>query len=172
MKIVMIYDQIQAGAGTKDDKMIGLNMTQEVVGPAVMMENYLKEIDGNVIATLYCGNGYYIENKEEVIRKLTAMVAKIQPDIVMCGPAFNYLDFGNMCAEVTKSLQQNGTSALAAMSVENESTIENFKDDILIVKTPKKGGVGLNDSLKNMCKVAKTLVENKDIEKIKNEVCF
>ena len=67
MKIIMIYDQIQAGAGTKHDKMVPLAAKKEPVGPAVMMEPFLKEIDGRVVACLYCGNGYYLENKEEVI---------------------------------------------------------------------------------------------------------
>ena len=82
MKIIMIYDQIQAGAGTKDDKMVPLAAKKEPVGPAVMMEPFLKEIDGRVVACLYCGNGYYLENKEEVTRKLVAMVNKLQPDVV------------------------------------------------------------------------------------------
>ena len=79
----MIYDQIQAGAGTKDDKMVPLAAKKEPVGPAVMMEPFLKEIDGRVVACLYCGNGYYLENKEEVTRKLVAMVNKLQPDVVI-----------------------------------------------------------------------------------------
>ncbi len=116
MKIVMIYDQIQSGAGTKDDKMVELNIKKELVGPAIMMEQYLKEIDGNVVATLYCGNGYYIDKKEEVIRKLTAMCEKLGADVVMCGPSFNYLEFSQMCAEVAKNINdKTSINALTAM---------------------------------------------------------
>ena len=84
LKVIMIYDQIQAGAGTKDDKMVPLAATKEAVGPAVMMETYLKEIGAKVVACLYCGNGTYKENPEEVTRKLTAMINKLKPDAVMC----------------------------------------------------------------------------------------
>ena len=42
MKIVMIYDQIQSGMGAKDDRMVPLGILKEPVGPAIMMEPYLK----------------------------------------------------------------------------------------------------------------------------------
>ncbi len=170
MKIVMIYDQIQSGAGTKDDKMVELNIKKELVGPSIMMEPFLKEIGGNVVATLYCGNGYYIQNKEDVIRKLTAMSQKLGADVVMCGPSFNYLEYSQMSAEVAKNInEQTSIKALAAMSEENEETIEKYKDIINIVKTPKKGGTGLSEALKNMCNVAKDMFDNKNIE---DDVCF
>ena len=60
MKVIMIYDQIQSGAGIKDDHMIPLGAKKEPVGPAIMMEQYLKTVDGRVMACLYCGDGYYL----------------------------------------------------------------------------------------------------------------
>ena len=47
MKIIMIYDQIQSGLGTKDDTMVPLTGKKEPIGPAVMMEPFLKEVDGH-----------------------------------------------------------------------------------------------------------------------------
>ena len=63
--------------------------------------------------------------------------------------------------------------AFAAMSQENEETIAAYKDKVMIVKTPKKGGLGLNDSLKNICRVAAAMAaDSGDLEKLKAEVCF
>jgi len=64
----MIYDQIQAGAGIKDDHMVPLGLNKGVVGPAIMMEPYLKRVNGNVLACLYSGDGFYKENKDERLR--------------------------------------------------------------------------------------------------------
>lgn len=173
LKIIMIYDQIQAGAGTKDDQMVPLSATKEAVGPAIMMEPYLKEIGARVIACLYCGNGTYKKDPDEVVRKLTAMVQKLKPDIVLCGPAFNYPDYARMAAHVSWNINKlTDISSLAAMSQENEETIEQFKDKTLIVKTPKKGGIGLNESLRNMCQLAYALANNKDITTFKEKFCF
>ena len=52
MKIIMIYDQIQSGLGTKDDTMVPLTGKKEPIGPAVMMEPFLNKVDGHVTACL------------------------------------------------------------------------------------------------------------------------
>ena len=54
MKIIMIFDQIQSGLGTKDDTMVPLTGKKEPVGPAVMMQPFLKEVDGHVVACQIC----------------------------------------------------------------------------------------------------------------------
>ena len=100
MKIIMIFDQIQAGLGSKDDAMVPLTGKKEPVGPAVMMEPFLKEVDGHVVACLCCGSGTYLADPGEVSRKLCAMVNKLNPDVVICGPAFNYADYAAMSARV------------------------------------------------------------------------
>ncbi len=173
MKVIMIYDQIQAGAGIKDDHMVPLGAKKEAVGPAIMMEPYLKAADGRVIACLYCGDGFYAADPQEVSRKLCAMVKKLQPDVVMCGPAFNYLGYGRMAAEVTKNIiDTTGVPALAAMSQENEETIAKYKDQIHIVKTPKKGGIGLNEALEGMCILAKAMVDKQGEDEAAAKYCF
>ena len=65
------------------------------------------------------------------------------------------------------------SKAFAAMSQENEGVIAEYKDQIMIVKTPKKGGMGLNDSLKNICHVAKAMAEDSgNLAALRQEVCF
>ena len=174
MKIVMIFDQIQSGLGTKDDTMVPLTGKKEAVGPAVMMQPFLKEIDGRVTACLCCGNGTYPADPDEVSRKLCAMVKKLQPNVVICGPAFNYPDYGEMCARVAADINATTDSrAFAAMAQENSDVISRYKDQVMIVRTPKKGGLGLNDSLKNICRVAAAMAaDSGDLEKLKAEVCF
>ncbi len=173
MKIIMIFDQIQSGLGSKDDVMVPLTGKKEPVGPAVMMEPFLKEVDGHILACLCCGNGTYLANPDEVSRKLCAMVNKLNPDVVICGPAFNYADYAGMSARVAFDI--NGATkarAFAAMSEENEDVIRAYKDRVAIVKTPKKGGSGLNDALRNMCRMAKALADNQDIGQLKQDICF
>lgn len=173
MKAIMIFDQIQSGLGTKDDKMVPLGGKKEAIGPAIMMAPFLKEENINVVACLYCGNGTYLENPKEVSRKLCAMANKIKPDIVICGPAFNFEDYAKMCAHVAYDLNTTtNIKAFAAMSEENEETIKAYKDKIAIVKTPKKGGFGLNDSLRNMCKLAHLIANGEDSNDLESQVCF
>lgn len=173
MKIIMIFDQIQSGLGTKDDTMVPLTGKKDPIGPAVMMEPFLKEVDGHVIACLCCGNGTYLADSDEISRKLCAMVKKLNPDVVMCGPAFNFVDYAEMSARVAYEINHNtDAKAFAAMSEENSDTICAYKDKVSIVKTPKKGGLGLNDALKNMCSLAKALADGTDTTELTQRICF
>lgn len=173
MKVIMILDQVQSGHGTKTDEMVPLTGVKEVIGPGVMMKPYLNEIDANIVATLYCGTGTYLENPSEVSRKFCAMVKKLKPDVVICGPALNYAEYVSMCAKVAYDIvTTTDIKALAAMSIDNNETIEKYKDKIAIVRTPRKGEGGLRESLKNICIVAKSLVDCIEIEDIKDKVCF
>lgn len=173
MKVIMIFDQIQSGLGTKDDTMLPLGGKKEAIGPAIMMSQSLKKIDAQVMACLYCGNGTYLADPDEVSRKLCAMVKKLNPDVVICGPAFNFADYAAMCAKVAADLKEAAIcKTFAAMSEENKETIEAYKDKIAIVKTPKKGGMGLNDALDNMCRLAKALYDGEDTSTLEQEICF
>lgn len=173
MKIIMIYDQIQSGAGIKDDHMIPLGAVKDAVGPARMMEPYLKQIDGSVVACLYCGDGFFANDPTEVSRKLCAMVKKLGPDVVMCGPAFNYLGYGKMAAQVAYDIMQTtDVPAFAAMSKENEQTIAEYKDKIHIIETPKKGGIGLNQALEGMCLLAKAMITKQGEQEVASKYCF
>lgn len=172
IKIIAIYDQIQSGLGTKDDKMLPLGGKNVPVGPSIMMEPFLRKVDARVVACLYCGNGTYLNNKEMVIKKLCDKIQKLHPDVVICGPAFNFRDYAEMCAEITYNINKfTDVPAIASMSAENEEVIRKFKDSILIVKCPKKGDAGLNNALENLCQAAKSLASHDNTENIK-EYCF
>ena len=54
----------------------------------------------------------------------------------------------------------------------NQETINEYKDKLCIIKTPKKGGIGLNESLEGMCVLAKALYQEKEIEEFKEKFCF
>lgn len=170
-KIVMILDQIQAGAGGKEKRNIPPAGKSSPLGPGVMMEPFLKE--SKVIATLFCGDEFFINNEEEVTNKMIAMVKKLNPDVVICGPSFNYENFSKMSAVLSKSINnKTDIPAFAAMSEENTAIIDEYKNDICIVKTPKKGGIGLNDSLNNICKLAKSIADKEDITSMREEFCY
>ena len=154
-KIVMILDQIQAGAGGKEKSNIPPAGKSSPLGPGVMMDPF------------------FVNNQEEVTSKMIAMVKKLNPDVVICGPSFNYENFSKMSAILSKNINdKTDIPAFAAMSEENIDVINEYKNDICIVKTPKKGGIGLNDSLNNICKLAKAIANKEDITLMKEEFCY
>ena len=58
------------------------------------------------------------------------------------------------------------------MSAECVEAIATHKDDLTIVKMPKKGGIGLTDSLKKILELAALKVNNQPIEKFVQENCY
>ncbi|GAU76307.1 GrdB-related putative oxidoreductase [Fusibacter sp. 3D3] len=155
LKVIAIYDQIQSGMGTKDDKMLPLGGKNTSIGPSVMMEKFLKANDLKVVACLYCGTGTYLENKTKVSQKICEKLEQLKPDIVICGPAFDYSDYAMMCAELAVAINQTtSVPAIASMAKENEAIIRAHKAEIHIVKCPRKGEAELNKALENLCTVA------------------
>lgn len=174
MNIVLIFDQGLAGAGGKSNPNVGLTATKGGVGSALMLEPHFEKIGAKVAATLYCGNEYFLNNQEEVVKKMTAMVKKVNPDFVLCGPCFNFPEFSKMAAMISANiLEKTDIKSCAMMSVENGDTIEAYKGKTPILKMPKKGGTGLNDSFTDLCDfINASLGVSGDLESIKTRVCY
>ena len=82
---------------------------------------------------------------------------------------FSYIGF-SILNRIKK--EETNIEAFAAMSEENSELINKYKNNLYIVKTPKKGGIGLNDSLKNICKLAKSLSNKEDVSDLTKEICY
>ena len=147
MRIAMILNQVQAGVGTKDDVDVTLTATKEALGPGVTLRPMLKEQGKSLLVTIYLGDRTYTNDKEVIHRKIKGMLARLQIDALICGPSFNYPEFSQMCAEIAKDINETTqVKAICAMSQEMQEVISTYKDSLEIVKMPKKGGVGLNQS--------------------------
>lgn len=172
VRVLLVLNHVQAGMGSDENADLPPAGKKSIIGPGKMMEPYFKEMDGEIVATLYCGDLYYQNNEEEVKKKFVAMAKKLSPDVVVCGPALHYPNFGEMAGGLAEEINnKSDISAFAAMSLENPAT-EKYKDKVIVVKTPKKGGIGLNQSMENICKMAVKLAKKENVEDLKREVCF
>lgn len=171
MRILLFFDQTQSGYGGKERPDVPLAVEKGGIGSYHMFEKYVKQEEGVVLATMFCGNGYFFDNEEEVKRKIVGLTKKLNADIVICGPCFNYNDYAHMSAIIAKEIEtETDSKAIAVCSKENENVISQYKNDVTIVKMPKKGGIGLNDSLHTMIKVAHAKVNNKNLDEFKEEI--
>ncbi|MGM0169233.1 hypothetical protein IGI39_003549 [Enterococcus sp. AZ135] len=173
MKILMIFDQIQAGFGGKENGDLELGGKMMPIGSANMFDKYLADVNGQIIGTLYCGDDFYLNNKDMVTKKLVAMTKKLSPDVVICGPAFNYEKYGLLCSEVGQAIERKiQIPVVAAMSVECTEGIAANKNNLTIVKMPKKGGIGLTDSLKKILELASLKVSDQPIGQFVKANCY
>ena len=170
-KIILILNHVQAGMGSDEHASLAPSGKKAALGPGQTLLPYLKEHDAEIIATLFCGEQYYLQHQTEVAKKFVGFAKKFQADAVLCGPAMHYPNFGEMAGSLTEILNQKGIPAVAAMSQENPAT-DIYKAVVPIVKMPKKGGIGLNESFKNMALLVAEKAKGQDTEKLETQICF
>lgn len=173
MKIIFILDQIQAGLGgaEKGDQPLGGRYI--AVGAAKMFEAHLEKYQATISATLYCGDDFFAQDAETNALKLAAMVKKLDPDVVVCGPCFNYEKYGLMAAKVAQTIETRvHKPVVAAMSQECQEAIAMYKDQVNIIKMPKKGGVGLTEALEKILTLCQLKVQQQDITEFVKENCY
>lgn len=107
MKVIILLDQIQAGLGGKEKGDTPLGGKKLAMGAADTIDKALRKMDSEIIGTFYCGTDYYQENKTEVKRKVAKMCEKMQADVVIAGPTYDYPDFSTMACELAENIQEN-----------------------------------------------------------------
>lgn len=101
------------------------------IGPSVMMEAMSKKKDMKVIASLFCGTNTFSKDPDDISKRICGMLKKLNPDIVICGPAFYDQAYAKMCAFLANTIYDDTNIAIiASMAVENKEIIEAFKDKI------------------------------------------
>lgn len=169
-KIMMVLNQVQAGMGSDENNMLEPSAKKGAIGPGVTLEPKFNEHDATIAVTFVCGDKYFVDNEEEVTKKMVGLAKKLEIDAVLCGPAFHYPNAGEMFARAAIICNKYNVPAIATMSVENEAT-DKYKDEVAILKMPKKGGIGLNDSFNNMALYTSQLAIEKSVNK-SNDIFF
>ncbi len=173
MKVIIVLDQIQAGLGGKEKAATPFGGKKISMGSAENIEKRLKEHDGEIIATFYCGTSYFKENKAVVTRKFTKMAQKMAADVVITGPTFDYHDFAEMALTLADAYREEKVPVISAVAIEkNQELIDDYKDKLLIVKMPKKGDPGLPDSLNHLVEGCQLLSEKKETTEFKQKYCY
>lgn len=170
-KIILILNHVTAGMGSDENAQLPPSGKKSALGPGQTLNPLFQEQGAEIVATLYCGDQYYLGNSEEVNKKFIGFAKKFGADAVLCGPAMHYPNFGKMAAGLTAAFNEYGIPAAAAMSAENPA-VTDYHDRIPVIKMPKKGGIGLNDSYKNMAHFVSALAEGEDPSVLKAEMLF
>lgn len=112
-----------------------------------------------------------MENEEEVAKKFIGFAKKFHADAVLCGPAMHYPNFGEMAARLACKFNAAGIPAIAAMAEENPA-VSHYYQQVPIVKMPKKGGIGLNNSFKQMAQLVVAKANGKETKQLEETSCF
>ena len=104
------------------------------VGPGILLNDLLKG-DGEVVATVICGDNYFSENREEAVKSLLNLIIPHKPDLLIAGPAFNAGRYGLACGELSKRVKETlAIPVVTGMYPENPGA-ELYKRDVYIIET-------------------------------------
>ncbi|QAT41215.1 glycine/betaine/sarcosine/D-proline family reductase selenoprotein B [Clostridium sp. JN-9] len=172
IRVVQFLNQVQAGLGEDERMDIKPQAQNGAVGMGMLLKTMLMRNGADIIGTIVCGDNYFLQNKEEAIEEILKMIEKFKADVVVCGPALDYKRYGECCGYLVEAIENKlNIPAFAAMSKESTGT-ELFRKKVYIIETPKRGGTGLNNSLRKIAGFAVKLAEGKTIGSSKEEGYF
>ena len=160
IKVVHYINQFYAGKGGEEMANIPPEKVKGFVGPGMAFNAAFKG-EAEIVATVFCGDSYFNENKE-AIDTVIAMIKEEQPDIVICGPAFNAGRYGVACGTVASEVKaQLGIPTLTGMYEENPG-VDMFKSKTIIMKT-KDSAAGMRAAVAAMAPVALRMAKGEEL---------
>jgi len=149
LRVAHYLNQFFGGIGGEEKASEGPQVRDGMVGPGKAVQDALKE-QGEVVATVICGDNYISERMDETIQELLQLLTPYRPDIVIAGPAFNAGRYGVACGALCKAVQETlGIPTITGMYAENPG-VGLYKKEVYIVKT--------GDSAREMAEVVSKMV--------------
>jgi glycine reductase len=119
IRVVHYLNQFFAQFGGEEKADVGPGFKDGPVGPGRALQQALGD-DGEVIATVYCGDNYFAENQEQAIDDLCRRIAECNPHLIVAGPAFGSGRYGIACGAICAAVQQRlGVAVIAGMDKGN-----------------------------------------------------
>lgn len=158
LTVVHYLNQFFGGLGGEEKANLPLRVVEGPVGPGKRLQQDLGD-DARISATIICGDNFFNEEKDAANGSLAAELARLKPDIVVAGPAFNAGRYGLACGEVCKTAQGLGIPAVASMYSENPA-VQVYRRQVYILPT-SEGSVEMAQALQALGRFAIKLATGK-----------
>ena len=166
LRVVHYINQFFANVGGEEMADYKPELREGFVGPGMALNQGFGG-EAEIVATVVCGDGFFAENTKEALPAVLEMIKGQNPDVVICGPAFNAGRYGYACANVAKAVKEElGVPAFTGMYKENPGA--DLKKDVYIIET-KNSAAGMRDAVKKMAPFALKLAKGEKILSSKEE---
>ncbi len=171
-RIVHYVNQFFGGVGGEEKADCEPFTIQGPQGPGRLLEKLFRQgnVDVEIVATVVCGDSYFVDHQEDVLRELISLIRGYHPDLVVAGPAFNAGRYGMACGAICSSLQPLGIPAITAMFKENPG-VDQYRKTALIVETANNV-TGMEEAVRKMVRLGIKKLHGEEIEFPKAEGCF
>jgi len=130
-RVVCFVNQFFGGIGGEEHANHPVETKDGAVGGARAVANALGA-SGNVVATIIGGDNYVNEEADTALGFIEAELARLKPDLLLAGPAFNAGRYGLACGAVGKIATRLGIPSVTGMYPENPGVLTNRRDTIII----------------------------------------
>lgn len=152
LRVVHYLNQFFGQVGGEEKANLAPLIREGPLGPGHVLQELLGE-QGQVMATLVCGDNYAVEQPERALEELLALTRPWEPDLVLAGPAFNAGRYGQACGALCAAIQDRlGVPALTAMHPENPG-VELFRRQVYILRCGESAR-DLRPALERMVRLA------------------
>lgn len=160
MKRIIFYtNQFFGQIGGEDKAYIPPRIEDGAVGTANLFKD---KVEGEIVATIICGDNYYAENIEECREFISREVERLRPDLVIAGPAFNAGRFGIACGDVCSFVNDKyGIDTITGMYIENPA-VEIYKSNTYIVETGNSAA-SMRKAVARMAALANKILRKEEI---------
>lgn len=170
IRVVHYLNQFFGGIGGEDKADLPPRLIEGVVGPGRAIQAALGE-QGEVVATVICGDNYFAENIEGACEEVRKLISSCQPDVLIAGPSFNAGRYGIACGAVCKMVQnQLGIPAVTGMYQENPG-LDLYRKDVHIIRTTDSAR-GMVEAVNKMVNIARKFVDKEKIGRPSEEGYF
>jgi glycine reductase len=118
------------------------------------------------VATVYFGDNYFHEHKDEALAALLAAVEQYKPDVMVAGPAFNAGRYGLACAEICQTISEKlGLRCVTGMEPENPGVgvYRDYHNDKVFLLPTAETASGMAKALAAMAPFAMRLANGEEI---------
>lgn len=121
---------------------------------------------GQVVATLYFGDNYFHEHKEQALNAIIAALEKQNADVVVTGPAFNAGRYGLACVEICQTVSEKlGLRCVTGMEPENPGVgvYRDYHNDKVFLLPTGESAAGMTRALTALAPFACRLAAGDEI---------
>ncbi len=163
--VIHYVNQFFAGVGGEDKADVPLGLKEGAIGPGRALQGHLPK-DFRIVATLFCGDSYFNEKRDMVLRQIVDLIKPRNPRLLIAGPAFDAGRYGFACAEVCNAVAKElGIPCLAAMYPENPGVeaYRSHKNMKTYVLPTTASAVGMQEALGKIGQFAGRLLSGAEI---------
>ncbi len=152
LRVVHFLNAFFGGLGGEEEAHTSLHLREGAIGPGRLLEQTLAS-QGQIIATLICGDGYFSDHEDEVAENVREQLQELKPDVFIAGPAFRAGRYGLACGRLCLEAERLGIAAVTAMHEENPGSDLYRREHLYIIATASSA-VDMAPALERMAALA------------------